>query len=224
MCQGSFNEVSKKFQENYKSVSRKFQGCFMKVSRKIEECFKGSFQGVSKIFERNSKFKGCFKWDWRLFHWSFKWVLRVFKISSNGCLRQVSKLLPGCFKEDWVVLVETFKDDLKELQRYLKELKGCFKGVSRCFKEVSRAYKESIICVSRKLQKNKFQWWIVLRFCCCMDLIAAKRAKKGLVWVSVRNQNTCWLIIYFSAHIYMTMIYDIQLQSGPHSTIACGLQ
>ena len=76
----------------------------MKVSR----VFQGSFQGGSRVFERNSKvISGKFKWD-----------LRLFKRTSNRCLRKVSKVLQGCFKEVLGV----------SKGRYLKQGQRVFKG------------------------------------------------------------------------------------------------
>ena len=66
---------------------------------------------------------------------------------------------------------------------------GCLKGVSRhfqrSFKEVSRVFKESVkSSVFQENFKKKFQWFlkiVSIKFCCCLDLIAATLAEGGLV-------------------------------------------
>ena len=55
MYQGSFNCVSRKFQEFFEKVSRVFLESFKDISRKIEGFFKG-VSGVSRVFEIR-----CFK-------------------------------------------------------------------------------------------------------------------------------------------------------------------
>ena len=77
-----------------------------------------------------------------------------------------------------------FQGRFREFQRYLKEVQRVFQ---RYFKEVSRVLKECLHCVLRKFQKVSrvfqkcFNKVVVLKFCCCMALIAAARAEGGLV-------------------------------------------
>ena len=101
----------------------------------------------------------------------------MFKESFKG----VSRKFKGCFKEDKGVFLETFKGDSWVLQGYLKDVSRKFQGG---FKYILSVSKESVKWVSRKFQKvvsRIFQWTFVLWFCCCIDLIAATRAKEGLV-------------------------------------------
>ena len=68
--------------------------------------------------------------------------------------------------------------------RVFKEVTRLFKGVftlyQRCFYEVSRVFKDSVECVSRNCHKGVSKMFV--KFCCCMDLIAATQAEGGLVF------------------------------------------
>ena len=68
MCQGCFNwvsgsfeEVSRKFQECLKKVSRLFQDSFKGVSRKIKGYLEGDFSGFQVYLKDLKKFHGGFK-------------------------------------------------------------------------------------------------------------------------------------------------------------------
>ena len=63
MFQGSFRDISRKFQECFKIVSRVFQESFRDVSRKIEGCLmlKGVFSGFQEYLkEIQEEFQGSF--------------------------------------------------------------------------------------------------------------------------------------------------------------------
>ena len=146
--------------KSFKVVQKVFQGSFKNISRKFQE----NFKGVSR------KFKGCFKEDWRMFQWSFKWASNLFKkvqLLFQESFKGVSRTFQGSFK------VDTRKNEgcsqrPRKFQQYLKKASSAFKKISiKIFKGVSRM----------------FQWSFVLQFCSRMYLIAATRAKGGLVWI-----------------------------------------
>ena len=100
MFQGSFLEVTRKLRECFKKVSMVFHKSFKGVSRKIEECLKGSFQGVSKTFERNSKVQICCQGVPRNFHECSKKYFQVLQRSLMGVSRKIEDcfigVLSGC--------------------------------------------------------------------------------------------------------------------------------
>ena len=74
MFQGSFKDVTSKFQASLKGVSRKFLGCFKEVSRTFQENLKGVSRKFHGSFKRVSKeFPCCFSDEF------FKGDLRAFQ-------------------------------------------------------------------------------------------------------------------------------------------------
>ena len=139
--------------------------------------FRGSFQWVSRVFERNSKgisgmfqicfkevsrvlqgivkgvsrkFHGCFNENWSVFQWSFKWVSRVFKRSSRGVWGKFQRVFQGSFK-----CVSRWRGVPRDLEN--------FKGASQVSKRSSRQFQRHLkevlgfLVSLRKFQK-KFQW------------------------------------------------------------------
>ena len=146
-------------------VSGKLQRCFKKVSRMSQGCFKGvsrKFQGGFKK-DWNRVLSGCQVWNmfYRKFQGSFKQVSRKhWRI--EGCSEIPLKVIQGSFRES-------------------KRSSNC---VSKVLKEVSRNYQ---VCFTKikatfKGVSEMFHWSFVLQFCYCMTLIAATRAKGGLVF------------------------------------------
>ena len=86
--QGSFKEVSRKFQECFKKVSI-FQESLKGVSWKIGGYFKGVFSGFKGYFR-------CFKGVSMKFQ---GFSMKVFEVL-QGSFRGVTKQFKGCFKED----------------------------------------------------------------------------------------------------------------------------
>ena len=73
----------------------------------------------------------------------------------------------------------SFKVSKRSSKGVSKQFQRCFKEDSRVLKNVSSVFQENFIKSFKGVSS------FVLQFCSCMNLIAATRAERGLVYINI---------------------------------------
>ena len=97
----------------------------------------------------------------------------------HGTFKGVSRKIVGCSLRPLMVIQGSFKSIQKKVNVCFKAVSWTFQGCLNKVKRVSRTFQKKVSRV--------FQWSFVLKFCSCMDLIAANWAEGGLVFGGLKS-------------------------------------